>query len=88
MYLYFLPCPICPSQDTSELFFEDCRVPATALLGEEGKGFAYLMTELPQERLVSSNGVFLRMLMFIDIYYIYINVNNHTHTHTLLIAGS
>lgn len=38
--------------DTSELFFEDCRVPASALLGEEGKGFAYLMQELPRERLV------------------------------------
>jgi long-chain-acyl-CoA dehydrogenase len=40
------------AQDTSELFFEDCRIPASALLGEEGKGFAYLMTELPQERLL------------------------------------
>jgi len=39
------------AQDTSELFFSDCRVPATNLLGEEGKGFAYLMAELPQERL-------------------------------------
>ncbi|MEQ5834670.1 acyl-CoA dehydrogenase family protein [Marinobacter sp. NFXS9] len=38
--------------DTSELFFEDLRVPASALLGEEGKGFVYLMTELPRERLV------------------------------------
>ena len=40
------------SGDTSELFFEDVRVPASALLGEEGKGFAYLMQELPRERLV------------------------------------
>lgn len=40
------------AQDTSELFFEDCRVPKSALLGEEGKGFAYLMNELPQERLL------------------------------------
>lgn len=38
--------------DTSELFFEDMRVPRSALLGEEGKGFIYLMTELPRERLV------------------------------------
>ena len=37
--------------DTSELFFEDVRVPITNCLGEEGKGFIYLMTELPQERL-------------------------------------
>jgi acyl-CoA dehydrogenase len=37
--------------DTSELFFEDVRVPMTNCLGEEGKGFIYLMSELPQERL-------------------------------------
>ena len=37
--------------DTSELFFEDCRVPAENLLGEEGKGFVQLMQQLPQERL-------------------------------------
>ena len=36
--------------DTSELFFEDVRVPITNCLGEEGKGFIYLMSELPQER--------------------------------------
>jgi long-chain-acyl-CoA dehydrogenase len=37
--------------DTSELFFEDVRVPMTNCLGAEGKGFIYLMSELPQERL-------------------------------------
>jgi acyl-CoA dehydrogenase len=37
--------------DTSEMFFEDVRVPMTNCLGEEGKGFIYLMSELPQERL-------------------------------------
>ena len=37
--------------DTSELFFEDVRVPITNCLGEEGKGFIYLMSQLPQERL-------------------------------------
>jgi acyl-CoA dehydrogenase len=37
--------------DTSEMFFEDVRVPITNCLGEEGKGFIYLMSELPQERL-------------------------------------
>jgi acyl-CoA dehydrogenase len=37
--------------DTSELFFEDVRVPITNCLGEEGQGFIYLMSELPQERL-------------------------------------
>jgi acyl-CoA dehydrogenase len=40
-----------PGQDTSELFFQDCRVPVTNLLGDEGRGFAMLMTELQQERL-------------------------------------
>ena len=39
-------------QDTSELFFEDCRVPATQLLGREGQGFMMLMQQLQQERLV------------------------------------
>ena len=39
------------SSDTAELFFSDLRVPANALLGEEGKGFVYLMEELPRERL-------------------------------------
>ena len=38
-------------QDTSELFFQDVRVPQSNLLGAEGMGFAYLMNQLPQERL-------------------------------------
>lgn len=38
--------------DTSELFFNDVRVPAGNLIGEEGQGFALLMEKLPQERLV------------------------------------
>ncbi|HTZ72238.1 MAG TPA: acyl-CoA dehydrogenase family protein [Acetobacteraceae bacterium] len=37
--------------DTSELFFDDVRVPITNCLGEENKGFVYLMSQLPQERL-------------------------------------
>ena len=40
------------AQDTSGLFFDDVWVPADCLLGEEGKGFTYLMKELPQERLL------------------------------------
>ncbi|XP_044287915.1 long-chain specific acyl-CoA dehydrogenase, mitochondrial [Varanus komodoensis] len=39
------------AQDTAEMFFEDVRLPASALLGQENKGFYYLMAELPQERL-------------------------------------
>ncbi|MDE0808770.1 MAG: acyl-CoA dehydrogenase family protein [Alphaproteobacteria bacterium] len=44
----------CKAQDTSELFFEDVRVPITNLLGQEGRGFAQLMQQLSQERLVVS----------------------------------
>ena len=40
------------SGDTGELIFEDARVPVSNLLGEEGKGFYYLMNKLQQERLV------------------------------------
>jgi acyl-CoA dehydrogenase len=40
------------SQDTSELFFEDCRVPVANRLSEEGAGFLMLMQKLQQERLV------------------------------------
>ncbi|HVA78022.1 MAG TPA: acyl-CoA dehydrogenase family protein [Candidatus Binataceae bacterium] len=43
-------------QDTSELFFEDCRVPAQNLLGKEGQGFKMLMEKLQQERLVAAIG--------------------------------
>ncbi|HEX4856879.1 MAG TPA: acyl-CoA dehydrogenase family protein [Limnobacter sp.] len=39
------------SNDTAELFFDNLRIPADALLGEENKGFVYLMQELPRERL-------------------------------------
>jgi acyl-CoA dehydrogenase len=38
-------------QDTSELFFQDCEVPASNLLGGEGQGFRMLMSQLQQERL-------------------------------------
>jgi acyl-CoA dehydrogenase len=44
------------SQDTSEMFFEGCRVPAENRLGEEGAGFVYLMQKLQQERLVVAIG--------------------------------
>jgi acyl-CoA dehydrogenase len=40
------------AQDTSELFFENVRVPITNLLGEENRGFIQLMEQLPQERLL------------------------------------
>ncbi|MBM7665691.1 acyl-CoA dehydrogenase [Solibacillus kalamii] len=40
------------SADTGELIFEDVRVPAENLLGEENRGFYYLMEKLQQERLI------------------------------------
>ena len=40
------------SQDTTEMYFEDCRVPVENLLGQEDVGFLYLMQKLQQERLV------------------------------------
>ena len=39
------------AQDTSELFFDNVKVPANNLLGQEGQGFVYLMQELPWERM-------------------------------------
>jgi acyl-CoA dehydrogenase len=40
------------AQDTCELFFDNVRLPKENLIGKEGEGFKYLMTELAQERLV------------------------------------
>jgi acyl-CoA dehydrogenase len=40
-----------PGQDTSEIYFEDCRIPVANRLGGEGQGFQMLMQELQQERL-------------------------------------
>lgn len=40
------------AQDTCELFFENVQVPKENLLGKEGEGFKYMMTELSQERLI------------------------------------
>jgi citronellyl-CoA dehydrogenase len=41
------------SSDTAELFFEDCKIPERYLLGEEGKGFYYLMQNFQSERLIA-----------------------------------
>ncbi|MFO1196016.1 MAG: acyl-CoA dehydrogenase family protein [Burkholderiaceae bacterium] len=46
--------------DTAELFFDDVRVPVSNLLGEEGKGFGYLMQELAQERFIIAVGAAAR----------------------------
>jgi alkylation response protein AidB-like acyl-CoA dehydrogenase len=46
------------AQDTAELFFTDVQVPVANLLGVEGKGFAHLVDNLPQERLsIAVSGV-------------------------------
>jgi alkylation response protein AidB-like acyl-CoA dehydrogenase len=39
------------AQDTAELFFDEVRVPAENLIGQENRGFVHLMENLPQERL-------------------------------------
>jgi acyl-CoA dehydrogenase len=40
------------AQDTSELFFDEVRVPVSNIVGIEGNGFVQLMEQLPQERLL------------------------------------
>jgi acyl-CoA dehydrogenase len=49
------------AQDTSELFFDEVRVPIGNRLGEENQGFKYLMRELPQERLIIALGAAVSM---------------------------
>ncbi len=44
------------SGDTSEISFQDLRIPASEILGGEGQGFANLMNELPRERLILGVG--------------------------------
>lgn len=44
------------AQDTAELFFDDCRVPAGNILGDPGSGFFQLMQKLQPERLVCAIG--------------------------------
>ena len=44
------------AQDTSELFFDNVKLPLDSLLGDEGRGFAIMMNELPRERLNLSAG--------------------------------
>jgi citronellyl-CoA dehydrogenase len=44
------------SSDTAELVFDDCRVPAANMIGQDGKGFQNLMWELQGERLIAAVG--------------------------------
>jgi acyl-CoA dehydrogenase len=59
------------AQDTAELFFDEVRVPVVNLLGEEGKGFGYLMHQLAQERLMIAvrSPVVMETMLEATIYY-------------------
>ena len=56
------------AQDTSELFFDDVKVPAANLIGAEaGQGFFQLMNQLPQERLIIGVGACAAMDLAIEL---------------------
>jgi len=59
--------------DTSEVLLEDCRVPATNLLAEEGKGAAILMSGLDYERVVLSGGSLGIMAACMDLVMPYVH---------------
>ena len=54
-------------QDTAELFFKDVKVPKENLLGEEGKGFYYMMESLPKERLSIAAGSIALIEFVLDL---------------------
>jgi citronellyl-CoA dehydrogenase len=55
-----------PSSDTAVLYFDECRVPARNLLGEEGQGFAYVMMNFQGERLVAAVEAVAAMQLLVD----------------------
>ena len=55
-----------PSSDTAVLYFDECRVPARLLLGEEGQGFGYVMTNFQGERLVAAVEAVAAMQLLAD----------------------
>ena len=55
------------AQDTAEIFLSNVRVPAAALLGDEGRGFYYLVSNLPQERMIIALGAVAGMRACLDI---------------------
>jgi isovaleryl-CoA dehydrogenase len=59
--------------DTSEVLFEDCRIPASSLLAEEGKGAAILMSGLDYERVVLAGGSLGIMAACMDVVMPYIH---------------
>ncbi|MFH1322151.1 MAG: acyl-CoA dehydrogenase family protein [Bacteroidota bacterium] len=55
----FSPIPIhnklgMHTSDTAQLFFENCKVPKSCLIGQEGLGFYYIMNNFQEERLLAS----------------------------------
>jgi citronellyl-CoA dehydrogenase len=54
------------SSDTGLLFFEDCKVPARYLLGEENEGFYHVMTNFQGERLVAALGAVAGMQLMVE----------------------
>jgi citronellyl-CoA dehydrogenase len=54
------------ASDTALLFFEDCRIPARFLLGEENQGFHHVMVNFQGERLVAAVGAVSGMQQLID----------------------
>lgn len=54
------------SSDTAELFFEDCKIPARYLLGEENQGFYHIMTNFQGERLIAAIGAVAGMQQMIE----------------------
>lgn len=61
------------SQDTSELFFDNMKVPADQLLGQPGQGFVHMMQELPRERLSIAVTAIGAILGCIDVTTQYVN---------------
>jgi isovaleryl-CoA dehydrogenase len=59
--------------DTSEVLFEDCRVPASSRMGEEGQGAAILMSGLDYERLVLAAGPLGIMRACLDVVLPYVH---------------
>lgn len=54
------------ASDTALLFFEDCRIPARYLLGEENQGFYHIMTNFQGERLIAAIGAVAGMQLMVE----------------------
>jgi citronellyl-CoA dehydrogenase len=55
------------SSDTAELFFDDVKVPAENLIGEEGEGFIYQMKQFQHERFATLPGTYVCVRNMIDM---------------------